>query len=147
MTQETSKIEELRARAKDVSLKRAKKLQEYKDSVETVRLQNEILLGEIEERTGLTLGKDLGVVWLRCGEMIVVQKPQQLVFEAHQLKVTNGKLEAKDLDRLLSAPALIHPDPTKLEVYAELEPEAKFAAAELACQLCAVAQKDLGGKS
>lgn len=139
-------VEDLKAKIAAGAAKRAKKVAASVDAAAQKRLENEARLVDIEDETGLTSGVDLGVVWCRSGEMVVVRKPPALKYEKYVLACTNGKITARDVDDLLAAPTVLHPVAGQTEALWEREPAAKMAAAEIAQRLYEIASKDFEGK-
>jgi hypothetical protein len=145
---QTSKnTEELKNKVAAAAARRKQKLTEFNDASAMLRLENEAKLADIETETGKTLGIDLAVVWLKSGNMVVVGKPRQVIYEKYQHRAINNQIDAKTIDEFLAHPTVIYPDALHIETLWELEPEAKFAAALLAQRLCEVDQKSLEGKS
>lgn len=147
---ETSKT--IEQQLEEIAKVRAERIKQAKSEALTLKQQNQLKLAEIERATKKTLGLDLGVVWLSNGEMIVVQKPSPLIFEQHQLKVSQGKdVTAEDIDTVLSGSppnsALIYPAMAQIESMVEQYPDCKLVASSLAIQLGATSEQDLGGKS
>lgn len=142
-------IEELKEMKAKAEAARAAKAVKALADYEAKRLRHEaITIPEAEVNTGTTLGVDLGVVWLKSGDCVLVRKPVSIKFEKYQLKSISGKVDMSDIDALLAPPTLVYP-PTlgELEKLQDEAPEVKFAAALVANRFAEVDQKSLEGKS
>jgi hypothetical protein len=137
---------DLEALVKAAAQRRNESLASYEQQARRKRLENQVILATLEE-SGKLVGRDLGVVWLPTGDMIVLKKPTQLAFESYQLKGINGEITAKDLHDYVT-PTIVHPaNPIEQERLYELAPSAKLACGNLATSMCEVASKNLEGKS
>ena len=138
--------DEILAKIAAGAARRKQKVEASNEAAELTRLENEARLVDIEADTGLTLGVDLGVVWLRSGKMVAVRRPPQIRFEKYQLKSVNGDITPKDIDDLLAAPTVVYPEPGFLEPLWSGESAAKFAAVDIVHRMCDIASKDFAGK-
>lgn len=129
---------------------RKERLDARADEVKVRRLENEVLLIELEQKTGYTLGLDMGVVWLTSGDMVVVHKPQLLPYERYVTRLVDAPASDRSMlaDELLkSEGCVVHPDLSKLESLNDEHGDAKLAAANLAARMHDVQSVDYRGKS
>lgn len=146
MAQPSQSVEELKAKIAKANADRVAKQASHKDAVALRRLENEASISDVEARTGLTLGIDLGVVWCPDGSMALVGKPDPFVHERFALKVSTNTVTSKDIDEFVKA-AVVYPEALKLEALWTSCPGAKSAAANIAMSLCEAETADIEGKS
>lgn len=122
------------------------------DEINTVaadkRLDNELLLVDIEQENSLTLGVDLGVVWLPTGDMVAVRKPDYVDYDKYIEAINESKPAERPalVDELLKSCVLV-PTMQKLDQLCDVCGDVKRASVNIAIHMHDVARATLEGKS
>ena len=146
-------IKALREQAAEIAKERKGRVDEFYDEANVRRLENEVKLGELERTHKLTLGIDMGVVWLPTGHMIVVRRPDLLPYEQYQTRgniaAANKKFEEIPIlqDDFLESGVLLHPSKAELDKLCDTCADAKNAAVDLASHMHDIESKVFEGKS
>ena len=146
-------IKELKDKIAADAAARKERVDEFYSEAQARRLENEARLGDIERTHTVTLGIDMGVVWLPTGHMIVVRRPELLPYDQYQAKgnvaIVKGKSEemAKLQDDLLDSGVLLYPTKGELELLCDTCADAKGEAVNLASHMHDIESKVFEGKS
>ena len=126
------------AKLKEIEAERNIKRDAVANAAADTRLDNELLIAELEAKNHLTLHIDMGVVWLTSGDMIVVQKPEYTGYERYQLKLAEHKTIEElppIVDEFLKI-CLIHPTMQEIESkLISINGDCKSAAVNLAARM------------
>ena len=136
------------AKLKEVNDARNAKLDEIDAAAADKRLDNELLIAELEAKNNLTLNVDMGVVWLTDGSMVVIRKPTYLAYERYQIDIQdaekNAKIEVRDA---YLKECVIHPTMQAAQQLNDVNGSCLFAACNLANRMHDSAGDSMEGKS
>lgn len=139
-----ARIEKARSAREDRERKaaEAKRLERLREEAEAeeLALKEDEILEELEAKHG-ALGKKIRRVSTSEG-MIVVKKPNHLLFKKYQDK---GSTDTIELDKLVR-PCLVYPDKAAFDRIVEEVPAALMKAANAVCALAGVGKEDIAGK-
>jgi hypothetical protein len=121
---------------------KAKRTQELKDELEAEKraLKDAQTIADLEAKHG-PIGKALYKVDTSDG-MIVLKKPNHLLFKKHQ---DVGKNDSAAMYKLVR-PCLAHPDVTAFESILESEPATLVRCSDAVCYLAGIRRSDWEGK-
>lgn len=138
MNEKEQKLAEAKARRKA-------KIEAYDAAVADTRLESELKLAEIEEKTGKTLGIDLAAVFLPDGRLIAVKKAPAVIYNKMSTATSNRAL-TEEIQSEFSDAVVEGMMPVEAQkMYLEF-PNARDAVINAATLLVSVDQSNLLGK-
>lgn len=144
MADKSVPTESLLEKAEAVRAARAARAEARKAEIEAVKLANELVLAELEAQYG-DLNVELAAVTLPAtGQMVVVKKPAQPVYQRFMTKVM-GKIQPADHWDLVKA-CLVHPTLAEFNALCDAAPGLIVACANACAQLAEVERADVEGK-
>ena len=133
-------------RLKEIEAARNVKRDSVADAASEKRIDNELLLAEIESDKNLTLHIDMGVVWLTDGSMILVRKPSYLAYEKYQMELLEStKVTRPQIRDEFLKDCMIYPSMQAAQQLCDVNGDCLFEAANLASRMHDVSKAE--GKS